>query len=247
MGEPQYLDDFLKWQAPPLVPIVDKGVMYEGSKIILYGKYKTMKSMLAIRFALSVAFGVDWLGFATTSSGKNILYLQLEIPAPLLQRRLQAMKATPTDKLIIWTEHNIAIDTNEGMAKIEEAIEDFNIEILILDPIYKVMSGNLIENHQVKIFTDRVDSLMAKYSPLSVLLISHSRKGQYEEAWGSDDLIGGSFFSNWADGIIGIERISQTRLKAHFDVMRNAEDEILPRVLTVTDDIDFEWEMGTIV
>ena len=136
LGEPQYLDDFLKWQAPPLVPIVGKGVMYEGSKIILYGKYKTMKSMLAIRFALSVAFGENWLGFTTTSSGKNILYLQLEIPAPLLQRRLQAMKAVPTDKVIIWTEHNIAIDTDEGMAKIEEAIEDYYIEILILDPIY---------------------------------------------------------------------------------------------------------------
>lgn len=246
MGEPQYLGNFLAWDAPKLVPIISDGIMYEGSKVILYGKYKTMKSMIAMRFALSVAEGTDWLGFGTNGGGKTVMYLQLEIPPPLLQRRFQAMNASPSNKVIVWTESNISIDTDEGMNRVEQAIEDFGPDVLILDPIYKVMSGNLVENSQVKTFIDRIDKLMDDFSPLSVMLVSHTRKGAYEEAWGSDDLIGGVFFSAWADSVIKLERIGHKRLKAHFEVIRHAEDEIPARVLEVTDDIDFDWQIGSI-
>jgi len=245
LGEPQTLGDFLAWDAPPLVPIVDKGIMYEGSKVILYGKYKTMKSMMAMRFALAVSEGSDWLGFET-SGNKTVMYLQLEIPPNLLQRRFQAMNAIPSDKVYIWTEPNISIDTDEGMAQVEDVIGAYQPDILILDPIYKVMSGNLVENSQVKIFIDRIDKLMNDFA-LSIMLVSHTRKGAYEEAWGSDDLIGGVFFSAWADSVIKLERVDHKQIRAHFEVIRHAEEEIPPRLFSVTDDIDFEWNTRDIV
>ena len=219
--------------------------MYEGSKVILYGKYKTMKSMIAMRLGLAIAGGEDWLGFKT-SGGKTVMYLQLEIPPVLLQRRFVAMNAEPTDKLFVWTESNISIDTDEGMSQVEDAVNNFGPDLLIVDPIYKVMSGNLVENSQVKLFIDRIDKLMDDFKPLSTMLVSHTRKGQYEEAWGSDDLIGGVFFSAWADSVIKIERVSGSRLKAHFDVVRHAEQEISARELIVTPDINFHWDLGDI-
>ncbi len=244
MSEPQFLSDFLAWHAPPLVPLISNGIMYEGSKVILYGKYKTMKSMLAMRFGLAVASGEDWLGFQT-AGGKRVLYLQLEIPPPLLQKRFIAMNAQPTEQFIVWTETNIALDTTEGMATVEEVLEDFEPDILILDPIYKVMSGNLIENSQVKIFIDRIDDLMNRYNPLSVMLVSHTRKGKYEAGFGdSDDLIGGFMFSAWADSVIKVERTDHSRLKISFEVIRHADEEILARVFEVTDEIDFKWQIG---
>lgn len=247
MSEPQPLGEFLSWKAPKLVPIIDKGIMYEGSKVILYGRYKTMKSMIAMRFALSVASGDDWLGFAT-SGGRKVMYLQLELPPALLQKRFQAMQAPYTDNVIVWTEPTIAIDTNAGMAQLERAIEAHEPNVLILDPIYKVMSGNLVENSQVKIFIDMIDLLMSRHPRLSVLLVSHTRKGKHESSGfgDTDDLAGGFTFSAWADSVIKVERESHGRLKVHFEVVRHAEDEIEARSFDVTNNIDFDWQIGKI-
>ena len=46
--------------------------------------------------------------------------------------------------------------------------------------------------------------------------------------WGSDDMIGASFYSNWADSIIKVERRGNDRLQVKFDVIRHAEEELEP-------------------
>jgi len=246
VGEPQRLDDFLSWKPKKLKSFLSHGLMYEGSRLLLYGKYKSMKSMLAIRFALAMATGCPWLGFDGPDEGASVLHLQLEIPHQLLQNRVIQMtcgRDTTKKSLYFWTEHFVKLDADFGMSLVKRQIEKLEPEILVVDPIYKVISGNLLDAHAATQFLDRIDQLMADY-PISVLMVNHTRKGvQDEDVWGSDDMIGSSIFSNWADSVIRISKEvkeRQTLITANFDVLRHAAKELEPREFTVTKDLDFK-------
>lgn len=245
--EPRKLGEFLKWVPPAMEVVLDEGVMFAGSKVILYGKYKSMKSMLAQRFMFSCAEGKEWLGFNTPKTGLTVLYLQLEIPEPLLQERLLSMtqggnirgiKKEP----VIWTEHFLKLDTPQGMTKLERELSRTQPNVVILDPLYKLLSGNIADGHHVSVFLDNVDKLIEKYG-ISLMILSHSRKPPVKDAeeqtWGSDDLLGTVLLSAWADSIIRVARIGDRELNVSFDVVRHAKREIKPITLEVTQDIEF--------
>ena len=249
--EPLELDDFLSWQPPKLVPIISDGLMYTGTRVIIYGKYKSLKSMLAIRFCVNVCRGKDWLGFQTEKS--SVMYLQLEIPNQMLQVRMVKMISSkePHEPFYIWTEPTIKIDTDLGYKRIEEALVKSKPKILVIDPIYKIMSGDMLETRHVQDLVDWIDKLIEKYQ-ISVVLVHHSRKGytaggqDKDESFGnSDDMLGSVVFSAWADSIIKIERKKDKEILVRFDVVRHAERELSPRYFDVDiDTLDFKQNIG---
>ncbi len=229
MAEPMELGEFLKFQ--PVMPdiIVSNGIMYTGSRVIIYGKYKSLKSMLAARFALAVSKGDKWLGFDTKAGGIDTMYLQLEIPTPMLQERIKKMSLLPSanikpQKLWIWTVHSLKIDTDEGFKQVDEMLTKYKPKVLIIDPIYKIVSGDLLSTVHIQKLVDWIDMLVEKHQ-LSILMVHHTRKGAYEE-WGSDDMLGSVIFSAWADTIIKIERKQENHVQVKFDVVRHATKEI---------------------
>lgn len=243
--EPQNLRDFLEWEPEFPTPILGKGIMYAGTKVILYGKYKSMKSMIVQRMGLDIANGQPWLGIDTPQNGASVLYLQLEIPHTLLQRRIKTMTAGrwSTKKPIhLWTEHFLKLDTPLGMTKLRKQLTIHRPDVLIIDPIYKVLSGNILDAQSIKGLLDNVDTLIGEFG-VTVVLVSHTRKPQQEEVigWGSDDLIGSMFFSAWADSVIQVER-SQGKLRLRFDVVRHAEEEIEPLTVNIDKALTFKPE-----
>ena len=182
--KPQTLNEFLTWEAPHLDPILGQGLMFRGSKVILYGRYKSLKSMLALRFSLSISNGKSWLGFKTLDAGLSVLHLQLEIPHPLLQRRVQRMYTSSSGTLVtsskapvyFWTEHVLKLDSNAGFEQIAHNLDYTKADVLVLDPLYKLIGGDIISPSGVQKFIDNIDQLIADFN-ISVLLISHTRKG----------------------------------------------------------------------
>ncbi len=215
-----------------MVPILDKGLMYEGTRVFIYGRYKTMKSMLALRFALAVSRGCPWLGFNTPLDGRSVMLLQLEIPEPMLQVRVKKMVSdgVPSLKpLWIWTEPYLKIDTTQGWARIDRYVTEYEPEVLILDPVYKLMSGDLTATAPVQRLTDDIDRLLAKHRKLAVMLVHHTRKESPDanRAWGSsDDMYGNMIFSAWADSLIRLERGRFDEINVEFPVLRHAEEDI---------------------
>lgn len=245
MADPIELSEFLKWQPEKLEPIISDGILYEGSKAIIYGKYKSLKSMLAIRLGLSIVNGTKWLGFET--SPVDVLYLQLEIVAPMLQERLKAMTETSVGKngrvipnsnsklpksLWLWTEKTIKIDTQEGFERVSEWVNKLKPKLLIIDPIYKIVSGDLLSTNHIQKLTDWLDSLMDNHE-LSMILVHHSKKGTGDDEWGTDNMLGSSVFNNWADSIIEIQRHAFDQVVVKFENIRHAKKEISPRFFQV--------------
>ena len=248
MADPLELDDFLSWQPPKLVPIISDGLMYTGTRVIIYGKYKSLKSMLAMRFCVDVCRGREWLGFKTEKS--SVIYLQLEIPNQMLQKRMVKMISAKEDheKFYIWTEPTIKIDTDEGYKRIEDVIKKTHPKVLVIDPIYKILSGDMLETRHVQNLVDWIDRLITEYN-MSIVLVHHTRKGLFNQQTNSfhdsDDMLGSVIFSAWADSIIKVERRQDKEIVVRFDVVRHAEIELTPRSYDVDlNTLDFKHITG---
>lgn len=225
--------------------VLSEGLMYAGSKVVMYGKYKSMKSMLAQRFMLSCARGEPWLGFNTPVQGLNVYYLQLEIPEPLLHERLWTMSGGSMQGVLkepyVCTEHFLKLDTPQGMAALERELDATKPDVLIMDPLFKLLSGNMMDGHQVSTFLDNIDKLIANHG-ISVMLLSHSRKPpakeEEETGWGSDDLLGSVLLSAWADSVIRVSRKGPI-IEVKFEVVRHSKKEIRPQTLNLTEGLQF--------
>jgi RecA-family ATPase len=240
VDEPETLEEILSRKPNHPTPIVADGILYAKTKMIIYGRYKHLKSMLGLDMAFALASGQDWIGFHTQPSGVRVFYLQLEIPYGLLRTRLDKtwqgrqdhQQPMDHENLRFWTQHFLKLDQATGILMLDYYIEQYKPDVLVVDPLYKVLSGNLLMGLDVQRLLDNLDGMIAKYG-LSVVIIAHTRKGMADMGeWGSDDLIGSSYLSNWADTVIKIERRGSDRLAIKFDVVRHAELELDQREVT---------------
>ena len=245
--EPQELSDFLKWVPQFPNAIIGNGLLYAESKAIFYGRYKSFKSMLALWTAFCIADGRPWLGFDTPNVGAPVLYLQSEIPHPLLQRRVEKMwqhwntihgvirpRTATLQPIYYWTEPYLKLDRSEGIALINRHVANIQPAVLIMDPVYKIMSGNILDPNSVRALLDTVDQVIGNHH-ISVIMIHHPRKSGLEEdmEWGSDDMLGSVLFSAWADTIVKLVRKGgkgpRDNLTIGFEIVRHAEDLIEPK------------------
>lgn len=239
--QPKPLMEFLQWNPPPLKEIIGKGILYEGGKIIIYGKYKTFKSMLAKSIALSIAYGIDFQrDIPIYKDGASVLYVQSEISEPLLHGRMKPMWENIKDRPValkkpLWvaTEPFLILDWASGYEELRQSIEDLRPEVVILDPVYKFMSGSITDPNAVGTFVRNLDRLCADYN-CALILIHHTRKppvGQLHEAsGGSDDMVGAQTFSSWADTVLKIQPkggdLTDSNIILKADVARHAKEEI---------------------
>ncbi len=257
--KPQRLDDFLKWKPNYPEAIISGGVLYARTKMIIYGRYKALKSMTLLGLARAIAAGQPWMGFDTPKRGLRVIYLQLEIPHPLLHKRLTKMElawdAVDTrnyvqrvrENLYVWTEPFLKLDRPEGIGTLKQYIEEFKPAVVMIDPIYKTISGNILDPNHVREVTDQVDMMLSQYE-VSVVFAHHARKSAISEEnsydLGSDDMLGAAVFSYWADTVVKItktgEKGNEVGLTLNFDIIRHAEELIEPKeVIFNRDDLMF--------
>lgn len=235
--EPETLEQILARPPAKHNPIVGAGILHERTKMIIYGRYKHLKSMLGLDMAFALASGHNWIGFDTRPEGSRVFYLQLEIPYQLLRVRLAKtwkgrqdhQQLMSHENLVLWTQHFLKLDMAAGMHMLDHYIGQHKPDVLVIDPLYKVLSGNMLLGIDVEKVLDNLDQMIAKYG-LSIVIIAHTRKGIMDmHEWGSDDLIGSSILSAWADTVIKVERRGEDRLAVKFDVVRHAEVELEQR------------------
>lgn len=246
--EPQRLDDFLKWK--PVYPdaIIGGGVLYARTKMIIYGRYKALKSMTLLGLARAIAAGQPWMGFETPKAGSKVIYLQLEIPHPLLHKRLTKMEMAwdavnekqaiqrIRENLYVWTEPFLKLDRAEGIGTLKLYVEKLEPAVIMVDPIYKTISGNILDPNHVREVCDQIDIMLSEYE-VSIVFAHHARKSAISEEstfdLGSDDMLGAAVFSYWADTVVKIvktaEKGDEIGLTLNFDIIRHAEDLIEPK------------------
>ena len=231
--KPESLQDFLAWKPPHIRQLIGNGILIPQGKIIIFGPYKSWKSMTSIDLAFKLATGKPWLEFPTVLS--TVLVIQLEIPKAAYQERVRKYafgnKLSPLTNLYFMTIRSLKLDKGWGLALLDQWIDEIKPQVIIIDPIFKVISGRLTDEYDVRQFTDRMDEVIDKHK-VSIVLIHHEGKDWIVEGErydrGADAAFGSAVFGWWCDSSIELrtEVEGGNVVDISFPLLRLAEDDI---------------------
>jgi hypothetical protein len=124
--------------APPC--LVDPGLLPPQGILFVGGEPKVGKSLLVANLALSLAAGVDRLGFSIPAR-RRVLICQFELPVPQFVSRLSLMRRA----LGAAADQHLLVDTRaaghllsaaQGLNHFVSAARAAAAEVLVLDPLY---------------------------------------------------------------------------------------------------------------
>ena len=248
--QPISWQDFNKWTPPYQEFLLAPGILRVRGTGILFGKEGSYKTMLGLRLATAVAEGKSWLGFSTPEHGANVLYINAEVPAEMLLDRVKQMNLSVhlMGQLFIWNRFDFKIDVDKWWELLEQYVVQYQIKLVIIDPLYKVITGTLVDPMIVQKVQEKCDSLVNKY-PVGIFLVSHSRKGNREDpALDNDSMYGSGMWLWWADLIMRIESEDWDDIKVSFGKTRHSKKgKPKPIKLKLTsEDLDFVEAMVAI-
>lgn len=228
------VEQILNYQLPKLTPIIDNALLYPATRLFLYGSQKSLKSMLAVDMAFSIAMGTSWLGYKTKRS--RVLYVQMELPLPMFKDRLvqYCQGMIVPDNLYFLCEPKIKLDRSSGLEALENVLAVTLPDVLIIDPLYKIISGDISSHQPVNYLQDNLDGLRDKYR-MALVIVCHTRQAQLDREGnpidqGSAEIMGSSNWPNWADATIRVRREGEFSpdVTLSFQDMRYATEEMYP-------------------
>lgn len=188
---------------PP--PELVKGILHQGSKLILGGTSKGRKTFSLLDLAVSVSTGTPWWGLETIQG--PVCYINFEIQLPFFAKRFEdicrAKDATPAKGMFMgWTLRGMV----EGIEKMSDSmiksLQDHKFALIVIDPIYKAL-GDRDENKagDVASMLNELERIAVK-TGAAIAFGAHYSKGN-QAAKESMDRIGGSgVFARDPDSIL---------------------------------------------
>ncbi|MBQ6722475.1 MAG: AAA family ATPase, partial [Clostridia bacterium] len=173
------LSDYEK-DPPELPEELIKGVLRKGHKMLISGSSKAGKSFLLMELCIAIAEGRPWLGFPC-KQGK-VLYVNLEIdPASCIHRFLKIEAAIGTKPyhmkdIIIWNLRGHAVPLDQLVPKLVRRVRDMHLDAIIIDPIYKVITGDENSASDMAAFCNQFDKICNE-TGCSVIYCHHHSKG----------------------------------------------------------------------
>lgn len=169
--------DWIENEPPPIDPIVED--MFETTdKVALIGASKLRKSFLALQIALHLAAGRELLAWKVPKRRK-VLLVQLEMKAGHFHRRIRKMAHTlGITRAVI--DSNLQIINGRGVTVDMDAVatyaRKFGAEIIIFDPLYKLLLGDENSAEDMKPVLAAFDRL-AEATGAAVMYVHHDAKG----------------------------------------------------------------------
>ena len=199
--------DIINLNFPPADPLID-GFVWKGDNIFLVGKEKSGKSILAIQFACALTSGQPLFGKHEVKKTQRVLYVQLEGKlSETKERFLNMLKVNDAnlDKLYLGYYPSLALDTPAGIDTLSKDLETvgFCPEVIIIDPLYHAMEGELTQDRDARHMTANLRRLGMMYS-CTIIVVHHAHRTRRTESGDildeGDDAIFGSFvWKAWAD------------------------------------------------
>lgn len=154
---------------------------------MIYAWRGSGKTMTAMHFAVQVARGAPWMGFATRPS--NVLYIDGEMAASELQERLRLLtQGDPPQRLWLLCSEDLAVSRqglNLAMREDREALTatlvaleraGSHIDLIVLDNWSSLVWG-IDENETHDIDPIRQWLILLRHGECSVVIIHHEGKG----------------------------------------------------------------------
>ena len=211
------------WNAlPELSPPVIDGVLRQGHKLLLTGPSKAGKSFALIELSVAFAEGIKWLGFQC-SRGK-VMYVNLELDRASCFHRFKdvysamGLKPEHLNNIDIWNLRGHSIPMDKLAPKLIRRASKKDYAAIIIDPIYKVITGDENSADQMALFCNQFDKVCTELGSAVIYCHHHSKGGQGGKK-SMDRASGSGVFARDPDAILDLSEleISENLIKQQQD------------------------------
>lgn len=204
-------------------PLVE-GLVYQGHVTFIAGEPGGGKSIIATQLALALSAGEPAFGSMAVKGPKRVYYLQLEGSYPDTIDRMRRMRT----KVGINTD-NIAwdfrtgldlLDNTQGAALLADIATWGVPDLLIVDPLYQAVFGELSAELPTKALLRFIDVARLRFPDLAILLIHHTKKATFTVINGKkvkeeDPFYGSQWLKAYVDASYLLRQPETGRYKDH--------------------------------
>lgn len=209
--------------SPPKLPEeLIGGILRRGHKMLISGSSKAGKSFLLMELCVALAEGRPWLGFPCKKG--RVLYVNLEIdPASAVNRFLKIYKALGIppknmDSIVLWNLRGHAVPLDQLVPKLIRRVRDRHFDAIIIDPIYKVITGDENNASEMGAFCNQFDKICTA-TGCSAIYCHHHSKGAQGMKKAMDRASGSGVFARDPDA-----QLDMIQLELSEDIENNVRD-----------------------
>lgn len=233
-----------------------EGILRQGHKMLLVGPSKSGKSFSLIELCIAIAEGTKWMGRQCKQG--DVLYVNFELDRASCLHRFkdvyQTLGLTPNNanRIFIWNLRGKTPALDQLVPKLIRRAEKKKYIAVVVDPIYKVITGDENSASEMAKFCNQFDNI-ADALGASVIYAHHHSKGAQGGKKSMDRASGSGVFARDPDALLDMIELDMNKeVKEHFinearvEAMHAVLDKYVPKWKTYiyqtkkTDDHDFE-------
>ena len=214
LPDPENLADV--WDDMPALspPLID-GVLRQGHKLLLAGPSKAGKSFALLELCVAIAEGRRWMGFQCVQG--RVLYVNLELDRASCLNRLKDVygklgirneelgirRGVPKSlsNIDVWNLRGSAVPMDKLAPKLIRRAQKKNYIAIIIDPIYKVITGDENSADQMAKFCNQFDLICSRLG-CAVIYCHHHSKGAQGQKASMDRASGSGVFARDPDALL---------------------------------------------
>lgn len=233
-----------------------EGILRQGHKMLLVGPSKSGKSFSLIELCIAIAEGTKWMGRQCKQG--DVLYVNFELDRASCLHRFkdvyQTLGLTPNNanRIFVWNLRGKTPALDQLVPKLIRRAEKKKYIAVVVDPIYKVITGDENSASEMAKFCNQFDKI-ADALGASVIYAHHHSKGAQGGKKSMDRASGSGVFARDPDALLDMIELDMNKeVKEHFinearvEAMHTVLDKYVPKWRTYiyqtkkTDDHDFE-------
>lgn len=222
LPDPESLSEF--WNSmPELAPPLIDGVLRQGHKMLIAGPSKAGKSFALIEMCIAIAEGKRWFGWQC-AKGK-VMYVNLELDRASCLHRFKdvyeklGIEPNSLSNIDIWNLRGKSIPMDKLAPKLIRRAAKKDYIAIIIDPIYKVITGDENSADQMANFCNQFDKICNELGT-AVIYCHHHSKGSQGQKRSMDRASGSGVFARDPDALLDLIELELT--EGHYTQMRNS-------------------------
>ena len=198
---------------PPLADPLIAGVLRKGHKMLLAGPSKAGKSFALIEMTIAIAEGKSWFGWRCAQG--RVLYVNLELDRASCLHRFrdvyEALDWKPENlgNIDIWNLRGRAVPMDQLAPRLIRRALKKDYVAVVLDPIYKVITGDENSADQMAAFCNQFDKVCTELG-CAVIYCHHHSKGAQGGKRAMDRASGSGVFARDPDALIDMVELPVT-------------------------------------
>ena len=198
---------------PELSPPLIDGILRQGQKMLLSGPSKAGKTLLLMELAIAIAEGTKWLNWQCTQG--KVLYVNLEVAEASCFHRFKEVythldvQPRNLQNIEIWNLRGRAVPMDKLVPKLIRRAAKKDFIAIIIDPIYKVITGDENSAEQMSNFCNQFDKICTELNT-AVIYCHHHSKGYQGSKRSMDRSSGSGVFARDPDALLDMTELQVT-------------------------------------